>query len=187
MSTLEARHIEKAFGRTHALRGVSATIEPGEIVAITGYQSSRLASADRERRLSALRLAGATPAQVRLLGALETTRAAVLGTVAGAATYLLLQWGGRTLLLDSRSHADVNVPPALCAAAPVCTVAALAGVILPGAVTLGAVARFGAWCLYPFPRAALLAGLGVLVAVLAAFSSRRRLRRTATPVLLRAE
>jgi putative ABC transport system ATP-binding protein len=36
MSTLEARQIEKAFGRTHALRGLSATIEPGEVVAITG-------------------------------------------------------------------------------------------------------------------------------------------------------
>jgi len=381
-------------------------------VAALLYQSSRLASADRERRLSALRLAGATPAQVRLLGALETTRASVLGTVVGAATYLLLQWGGRTLLLDSRSPADVNVPPALCAAAmalvivtsaasgllagrhvvatplgvtvranrrrprwyaapllvvlglvlmsgllsgvlpflqllsrvlpfldrtalfmtgavllvlalwlaqssmvwfsarvagrrarsaetllaaraleadprpwgrtlsvvslavlvgsatgwfqtemlsegratetfwlssfilldvtllagmavaasalfvhraeyllehgpvlatlratgaseaelrrvlvrqaliaaaPVCTVAALAGVISPAAIGLGTIARFGAWCLYPVPRAALLAGLGVLAAVLAAFFSRRRLRRTVTPVLLRAE
>ena len=36
MSTLEARRIEKAFGRAHALRGLSATIEPGEVVAITG-------------------------------------------------------------------------------------------------------------------------------------------------------
>jgi len=366
------------------------------------YQSSRLASADRERRLSALRLAGATPSQVRRLGALETTRVAVIGTVIGAATYLLLQWAGRTLLLDARSHADVNVPPALCAAAmalvivtsavsgllagrhvvatplgvtvranrrpprrhaipllvvpglvlmsgllsralpfldrtglflpgvvllvlglalapssmvwfsarvagrrarsaetllaargleadprpwgrtlsvvslavvvgsatgwfqaemlsegratetfwlssfilldvtllvamavassalfvhraeyllehgpvlatlraagtseaalrrvlvrqaliaaaPVCTVAALAGVISLGVISLGVVARFGVWYFYPFLHAALLAGLGVLAAVLAALLSRRRLRRTVTPVLLRAE
>jgi ABC-type sugar transport system ATPase subunit len=36
MSLLEARHIEKAFGRTHALRGVSLTVESGETVASTG-------------------------------------------------------------------------------------------------------------------------------------------------------
>jgi hypothetical protein len=90
------------------------------------YQSSRLASADRERRLSALRLAGATPSQVRLLGMAETTRAALIGTVTGAATYLLLQWAARRLLLDPRSPADVGVPPLLCAAAMAIVIAAAA-------------------------------------------------------------
>ena len=93
------------------------------------HQSSRLATADRERRLSALRLAGATPGQVRLLGAVETTRTALIGTVAGAATYLLLQWAARRMLLDPRSPADVGVPPLLCVAACaiVITAAALSG------------------------------------------------------------
>lgn len=79
------------------------------------HQVSRLASADRERRLCALRLAGATPAQVRLLGALETTRSALVGTVAGAVSYLLVQWAARRLLLDPGSPADVGIPPVLCA------------------------------------------------------------------------
>jgi putative ABC transport system ATP-binding protein len=40
MNTLETRHIEKAFGRTHALRGLTARIEPGEVVAVTGPSGS---------------------------------------------------------------------------------------------------------------------------------------------------
>jgi putative ABC transport system ATP-binding protein len=40
MTLLEARQIEKSFGRTRALRGVSAAIEPGETVAITGPSGS---------------------------------------------------------------------------------------------------------------------------------------------------
>ncbi|MFB9835430.1 FtsX-like permease family protein [Actinoallomurus acaciae] len=90
------------------------------------HQVSRLASADRERRLSALRLAGATPAQVRLLGALETTRSALVGTVAGAVSYLLVQWAARALLLDPGSPADVGIPPALCAVSMVIVLASAA-------------------------------------------------------------
>jgi predicted lysophospholipase L1 biosynthesis ABC-type transport system permease subunit len=155
------------------------------------YQSSRLASADRERRLSALRLAGATPSQVRLLGAAETIRAALIGTVTGGATYLLLQWVARRLLLDPRSPADVGVPPLLCAAAMVIVIAAaavsglLAGrhvVATPLSVTVRANRRpprrytisllvvglllITSWPVVPFlPREiALLAGAVILVA-----------------------
>ena len=132
------------------------------------YQASRLASADRERRLSALRLAGATPSQVRLLGAAETTRAALIGTVTGATTYLLLQWAARRALLDPRSPADVGVPPLLCAVAMVIVIAAavlsglLAGrhvVTTPLSVTVRANRR------PPRPHAIALLVIGLLVTV----------------------
>ncbi|GAA4613397.1 hypothetical protein GCM10023195_57930 [Actinoallomurus liliacearum] len=94
------------------------------------YQSARLAAADRERRLSALRLAGATPREVRLLGAVEVTRAAALGTVVGAAAYLVPQLAARRTLA-SGSRADVAVPPLWCLAAMaiVIVAAALSGLL----------------------------------------------------------
>jgi FtsX-like permease family len=94
------------------------------------YQTGRLASADRERRLAALRLAGATPAEVRLLGALETTRSAAVGTVGGAIAYVLLEWSIRGLLLHLPTTA-AGVPPilGLAAMALVIAVAAVCGLL----------------------------------------------------------
>ncbi|MEV5751262.1 FtsX-like permease family protein [Actinoallomurus sp. NPDC052308] len=94
------------------------------------YQSARLAAADRERRLAALRLAGATPREVRLLGAAEVTRAAALGTVVGAAAYLVPQLAARRTLAPG-SRADVAVPPLWCLAAMaiVIVAAALSGLL----------------------------------------------------------
>jgi len=53
------------------------------------YQVSRLATATRERRLSALRLAGATPHEVRLMGAYESGWQAVRGGLFGGVFYLI--------------------------------------------------------------------------------------------------
>jgi hypothetical protein len=65
--------------------------------------ASRLTAARRERRLAALRLAGATPAQVTAMVAAETGLAAVLGAVLGVAMSPVLHslatwvsWGGGT-------------------------------------------------------------------------------------------
>ncbi|MEV6034788.1 hypothetical protein AB0L65_26780 [Nonomuraea sp. NPDC052116] len=58
------------------------------------HQSNRLGSATRERRLAGLRLAGATPDDVRLLGALEGGRLALAGSLAGAAVYVVTHLSG---------------------------------------------------------------------------------------------
>ncbi len=54
-------------------------------------QVVRLGTAARERRLAALRLAGATPGQVRAIGAWEVGIAAAIGGVLGWPTYLALR------------------------------------------------------------------------------------------------
>jgi hypothetical protein len=65
--------------------------------------ASRLTAARRERRLAALRLAGATPAQVTAMVGAETGLAAMAGAVAGVAVSPVLysmatwvSWGGGT-------------------------------------------------------------------------------------------
>lgn len=58
------------------------------------HQANRLASATRERRLAALRLAGATPGDVRKLGALESGALALTGSVIGGVVYLVTHLTG---------------------------------------------------------------------------------------------
>jgi hypothetical protein len=61
-------------------------------------QAIRLGTATRERRLAALRLAGATPAEVRRLGALEVGAPALLGGLLGYLVFgfLRVMLGGST-------------------------------------------------------------------------------------------
>ncbi|PZG04580.1 hypothetical protein [Nonomuraea aridisoli] len=58
------------------------------------HQANRLASATRERRLAALRLAGATPGDVRRLGAMEGGLLALGGSLAGGALYVVTHLAG---------------------------------------------------------------------------------------------
>lgn len=55
------------------------------------HQVSRLGGATRERRLAALRLAGATPRDLRVLGAYEGGRQALLGGVCGVVAFLAVR------------------------------------------------------------------------------------------------
>lgn len=54
-------------------------------------QCTRIGAARRERRLAALRLAGATPGQVRRIVALETGTIGAAGTVLGLAAFMVLR------------------------------------------------------------------------------------------------
>lgn len=67
------------------------------VLFLTG-QSIRFGSPARDRRLAAMRLAGATPGQAVLISATETAVAALLGSVVGTGGFLLLR-----VLLDRRA------------------------------------------------------------------------------------
>jgi hypothetical protein len=67
------------------------------------YQAVRLGTAARDRRLAALRLAGATPGEVRRLGALEVGIPAFAGSLAGIVLYWLLR-----LVLGGNATQDVQ-------------------------------------------------------------------------------
>ncbi|WP_405766781.1 ABC transporter permease [Actinacidiphila glaucinigra] len=60
------------------------------VLAFVG-QCTRIGAVQRERRFAALRLAGATPRQVRRIGALETAAACGLGSLAGMTGFLVLR------------------------------------------------------------------------------------------------
>lgn len=55
------------------------------------HQAVRLGTSARERRLAALRLAGATPGEVRRIGALEVGMPALVGALGGIGVYWLLR------------------------------------------------------------------------------------------------
>jgi len=77
-------------------------------------QVVRLGTATRERRLAALRLAGATPAQVRRIGALEVGFPVAVGAMAGPLVFALLRtlFGGQRVIPGQGMHAvDLTVTP----------------------------------------------------------------------------
>lgn len=57
------------------------------------YQAVRLGTAARERRLASLRVAGATPGEVRFLGAVEVGLPALAGSLLGIGVFAVLRLG----------------------------------------------------------------------------------------------
>lgn len=82
------------------------------------HQAVRLGTADRERRLAGLRLAGATPGQVRGIGALHVGAPVLVGAISGIGVYALLRATlGRDLRFqddaawDGPAHASLRLVP----------------------------------------------------------------------------
>ena len=90
------------------------------VLALAG-QCARLGAPARDRRLAALRLAGATPGQVTRLVVLETGVAALLGTLVGLGVYLV----GRGLLHRPDAQGRLALPTDVLP-----STGALAGVVL---------------------------------------------------------
>ncbi len=92
--------------------------------------ATRLSAARREQRFAAMRLVGATPRQVSLVAAIESTVAAVIGTALGFGLFLLLRGPVASLpLTGSRffaSDMSLNLPDVLAVALGVPLAAALA-------------------------------------------------------------
>lgn len=87
------------------------------------YQAVRLGTAARERRLATLRLAGATPGDVRVIGAIEVGVPAFAGSVAGIGVY-----AGLRALLGGAAFRDVRLVPTTVAPAWWHTVLVVVGV-----------------------------------------------------------
>jgi hypothetical protein len=77
-------------------------------------QVVRLGTATRERRLAALRLAGATPAEVRRIGAIEVGLPCTVGAAAGPLVFALLRTllgGQRVIQGEDGQTVDLTVTP----------------------------------------------------------------------------
>jgi len=95
--------------------------------------AARLTAARRERRLAALRLAGATPRQVLLAVAGESALVVAVGAALGGAAAILALWGGVAGLRDQTGAAVPLIVPwsTGATAVGVCLVLALAASVLP--------------------------------------------------------
>ncbi|MEV0721814.1 FtsX-like permease family protein [Micromonospora purpureochromogenes] len=94
----DGRNLSEQYGnallREPGLRGgtaIALLLLTVPVLALAG-QCARLGAPARDRRLAALRLAGATPGQVTRLAVLETALASLLGTLLGLAVLLVGRW-----------------------------------------------------------------------------------------------
>ncbi|WP_217207239.1 FtsX-like permease family protein [Streptomyces sp. AC550_RSS872] len=129
---LAAVAIASLRGQYHIAFGAGLLNQPGQrvgvvltllllLIPVLGFlgQCARVGAVHRDRRLAALRLAGATPWQVRRIAALETGLACLLGSVlavAVAVPVLLSVWASPTALAWAGMALIALAVPALGAA-----------------------------------------------------------------------
>jgi len=128
--------------------------------------SSRVAAAVRERRLAAIRLVGATPAQTRLLAAIEGLPAALAGCLVGVALFFAFRPIAPTLAPDGHEFSASDLKPpvgqALATLIAVPLLAVAAGLVALRRVELsplGLVRRAPVRQVGPFARASACARL----------------------------
>jgi len=93
-------------------------------------QCARLGAPARDRRIAAMRLAGATPQQAVAIGAGESSAAAALGSIAGLAVYFVLRTVlGRPDQSGQRSLPTDILPPAWAIAALCLSLPLLVGLV----------------------------------------------------------
>ncbi|SDT72884.1 FtsX-like permease family protein [Actinoplanes derwentensis] len=138
------------------------------VLALAG-QCGRLGAPARDRRLAAIRLAGATPGQAVLIAVAETVVSSLLGSLAGLGVYL----GIRRLLHDPGPDGTLPLPtdvlpsPVLMAmtVAVVPVLAGAIGVLLMRGVVMtpfGVVRHERKRGPRPWPGAAVLVGIGLV-------------------------
>ncbi len=141
------------------------------VLALAG-QCSRLGAPARDRRLAAIRLAGATPRQVTAVAVTETAVASALGALLGIAVYA----GGRALLHrpgpDGRLPLPTDqLPPAAAIAAVVVGLPLLASVAAAVLLRRAAFTPFGVVRRQrtrppnPWPAALVIPGVGAFVVI----------------------
>ncbi|MDG4795246.1 FtsX-like permease family protein [Micromonospora sp. WMMD1082] len=141
------------------------------VLALAG-QSARLGAPSRDRRLAAVRLAGATPGQVTRIVMLETGLASLVGTLVGLAAYLV----GRELLHRPDANGQLALPTDVLPWVPGMAAVVLGLPLVAAAATAVMLRRVTATPLGVFRRAgrsgsprpwpALLIGFGILAAAM---------------------
>ncbi|TBL33107.1 MULTISPECIES: FtsX-like permease family protein [unclassified Micromonospora] len=171
----QSQQYANALLREPGLRGGTAfalLLLAVPVLALAG-QSARLGAPARDRRLAALRLAGATPGQVTRVAMLETGLAALVGTLVGLAVYL----GGRELLHRPDAQGQLALPTDVLPSVPAIAAVTLGLPLLAAVGTALLLRRVATTPLGVFRRAgrtrspqpwpALFIGGGVVVTALA--------------------